>query len=283
MTSIITIHYNREENLANLVKSLSCSSRLPDELVIVNMGSKPHVPKADFPIYVIQADIAESSHLPIAKCRNIGASFAQGANLLFLDVDCLVHPEYIAKSKKFLNEYRGLMMGQPRYLLDKLSKDWNCDDLDALSVPHYKRPQIIEIEKTEDYGLFWSLCFGISSGLFRYLGGFDENFTGYGGEDTDIAYRCFLDNIPLYLTDGTVYHQQHSVYSPPVNHVDSIVANCNHYYAKHGKWCMDKHLKAFNRLGLIDWDEFSTTPVEIKSKLSKFEQDQYHIADAPYA
>ena len=42
------------------------------------------------------------------------------------------------------------------------------------------------LEKPE---LFWSLSFGLTASTFDDLGGFAEVFEGYGGEDTDFAFR----------------------------------------------------------------------------------------------
>ena len=43
------------------------------------------------------------------------------------------------------------------------------------------------------------------------LGGMDERFVGYGGEETDLAARLDPAGVPLYWTAGArAYHQHHT-------------------------------------------------------------------------
>jgi glycosyltransferase involved in cell wall biosynthesis len=60
----------------------------------------------------------------------------------------------------------------------------------------------------------WSVCWGCNfsapTNAFLNLGGFDEEFIGWGGEDEDMAerfYRCGLPLVPL--NDCFVYHLDH--------------------------------------------------------------------------
>ncbi|WP_409241961.1 glycosyltransferase family 2 protein, partial [Caballeronia sp. INML3] len=38
--------------------------------------------------------------------------------------------------------------------------------------------------------MFWSLNFACHLNTFEQIGGFDDAYTGYGGEDTDFAFRA---------------------------------------------------------------------------------------------
>ncbi|WP_425466922.1 galactosyltransferase-related protein [Rarobacter faecitabidus] len=55
--------------------------------------------------------------------------------------------------------------------------------------PHPARPAPApgEIVAGGSYDLFWSLTFALSSATWQRIGGFDEGYCGYGGEDTDFA------------------------------------------------------------------------------------------------
>ena len=61
------------------------------------------------------------------------------------------------------------------------------------------------------------------------IGGFDASYTGYGAEDTDFAFTAKEQGIDFYLSQARAYHQQHTVYRPPLNHLSSIVANANRF------------------------------------------------------
>lgn len=250
----------------------------------------------------------------IGHNRNLGAAHATHELLIFLDVDCIVAPTFIEQlSTKLQKQPDALLMGQPRYLTrslpeeesDKLQEGMLCvSDLNKLSVYNPYRDNFEEsesspieikhteanqtaveqtaIKKTEDYGAFWSLCFAMTRQQFERLGGFDTQYTGYGAEDTDLAFTARQLNIDFYLTADVVYHQQHSVYRPPLNHLDSIVINANRFYDKWQRWPMDGWLSSFTDMGLINWQAEQSTPITLIRKPSHIEVEQAHCPNAPY-
>jgi hypothetical protein len=103
-------------------------------------------------------------------------------------------------------------------------------------------------------GLFWSLAFAIRRSRFDALGGFDETFVGYGGEDTDFGFRSERAQIPLIFVGGAIAcHQYHDSYDPPVQHLDDIVRNATIFHARWGWWPMQGWLDAFVAMGLVDY------------------------------
>ncbi len=138
------------------------------------------------------------------------------------------------------------------------------------------------MERSKDWMLFWSLCFYIPKTLFQEVGGFDENYTGYGAEDTDFALAIKQKgNYSFLLSEATVYHQQHPVYSPPVHQLDSIVTNAKIFHKKWGRWVMENWLEDFQKHGLISWTETSTK-IERKNSPSKELLENCFQADAPF-
>ena len=215
-----------------------------------------------------------------------------------------------------------LLMGQPRYLTRPLTDDEGIrlkqgklasDNLDKLSVYNPYRYNFeaenvsaadsqtghdintdtntdintdtntnTAIEKTQDYGAFWSLCFAIMRAQFAQIGGFDTHYVGYGAEDTDFAFTARALNIDFYLTNDVIYHQQHSVYRPPLNHLESIVINANRFYEKWQHWPMAGWLAEFSAMDLIDWQAEQSVAIDIIRQPSKVEIAAAHYPDAPY-
>lgn len=136
--------------------------------------------------------------------------------------------------------------------------------------------------QTDDYGAFWSLCFGINRQQFTKIGGFDTQYVGYGAEDTDFAFTARTLGIDLYLTADVAYHQQHSVYRPPLNHLDSIVLNANRFFNKWQHWPMQGWLQQFVSMGLIKWQKQQTSPIQVIRSPTKKELDLAHCANAPF-
>ena len=319
--SVITTCYGRNRHLYNLLSSLAQGSVRPDEVIIVNDDADPER-LAQFSLNIVQIPtttqapldsaykISENETLKtgfdIGRNRNSGAARATHDTLIFLDVDCIVAPTFIEQLNAKLQVHPdALLMGQPRYLTRPLTDAEGAQlqqgtlskaHLSKLSVynPYrYNFESVIEdgvaendkqtpIEQTQDYGAFWSLCFAISRTQFEQIGGFDTQYVGYGAEDTDFAFTARALNIDFYLTADVIYHQQHSVYRPPLNHLDSIVINANRFYDKWQHWPMAGWLTPFANMGLIDWQADQQQFISIVRQPNTAEIEAAHCPDAPY-
>ena len=316
--TVITTCYGRNHHLYNLLSSLANGSVKPNEVIIVNDDADPKR-LADFALNIVKvptnAGLADSAdHQTLEKSdktefdighnRNIGAARATHETLIFLDVDCIVAPSFIEQLSTKLNQYpNALLMGQPRYLTRPLSNEESLalqkgalpnDYLNHLSVynpyrDNFDAKQSIStktkptaIKKTNDYGAFWSLCFAIKREQFEKIGGFDTQYTGYGAEDTDFAFTARQLDIAFYLTADLIYHQQHPVYRPPLNHLESIIVNANRFYQKWQCWPMGGWLEQFCKMGLIDWTNEQSNSITLLRQPSSKEIELAYYPDAAY-
>ena len=300
--SVITTCYGRNRHLYNLLGSVAQGSVKPAEVIIVNDDADlERLAQYDLNIIKIattEGGLASSASFDIGRNRNLGAARATHDAMIFLDVDCIVAPTFIEQLYSKLQAHPdALLMGQPRYLTRPLTDDEGnqlqqgilaCDYLNKLSVFNPYRDnfdskhQAKSIKQTQDYGAFWSLCFAIMRSQFEQIGGFDTRYIGYGAEDTDFAFKAQALNIDFYLTNDVIYHQQHSVYRPPLNHLDSIVMNANRFYEKWQHWPMSGWLAEFAQLQLIDWRDMQTVPIVVNRQPSNAEITAAHYPDAPY-
>nr|WP_248307517.1 glycosyltransferase [Bosea sp. FBZP-16] len=251
--SVLTIVKNREAHLRNLVEGLRRSTVPPLELVIVDMSDEPvERPVADFPVRVIR----HATHgLPLAQARNLAAAQATSPSLLFLDVDCIPGSDLISAMADAVNFQDGLICAEIQYLPEGAANDgrWCEATLRAVGMPHpARRFPAAGLVAEPNSGLFWSLAFGISAEAFDRISGFDEDFTGYGAEDTDFVFRAREVGLDLYFLGGTcAYHQHHDVFDPPLQHFDDIVRNARIFHARWGFWPMVGWLDAFAESGFV--------------------------------
>lgn len=319
--SIITTCYGRHQHLINLLTSLVSGSARPAEVIVVNddvssdQFAKFELNIIQLPTALTQSDtnsdigadmsigtsgdmsnsLVTKTGFDIGRNRNIGARHATYEDLIFLDVDCIVSYDFIeGLAGKLKAKPQALLMGQPRYLTRPLTDiesqnlrdlkraDSWLTDLSVLNPYRYNLGREVDMVVTQDYGAFWSLCFAITKSRFEQMGGFDTHYVGYGAEDTDFAFMARALGIEFYLTDDVVYHQQHGVYRPPLNHLSSIVINANRFYDKWQHWPMDGWLESFAEMGLIDWEAGQSNPIIITRLPSDEQIRAAHCPDAPY-
>lgn len=281
--SVIIIFHGRIVHLLNVLNSLEKGLKVPDEVILVEMDeSFSALPEYNLNIKCKLIDKIDTSNLPLAKARNEGANLASFDTLVFLDVDCIPSQNFIAEIHNFKVNPSALYMCKPLYLALPVENVENFEFTeDAIEHPH--RPTYTEVVQTQDYGLFWSLCFFISSQIFFELGGFDEQYKGYGAEDTDFSFKCQNQNIPFFLTSHEVYHQQHNFIRPPLNSIISIVRNSNYFYSKWNIWPMKNHLEEFKSRNFIEWSEDKIDKIRIFDYPDKISIKNSLVANERYA
>lgn len=199
----------------------------------------------------------EPDALPLARARNAGADASLADVLIFLDVDCIPTVKLIDRYTLQVSRRGGIWCGPVGYLPPSTSiRDRTDAGLRAVSRVHDGRPQFDMAPcRSDRYDLFWSLSFALARIDWERIGGFDERFVGYGGEDTDFARTAEQVGVPLWF-DGfaTAFHQHHPVTTPPVEHLSAIVRNSSVYFDKWGSFPMAGWLREFAEMGLIEWD-----------------------------
>ncbi|WP_457104167.1 glycosyltransferase family 2 protein [Methylobacterium sp. P5_C11] len=254
-TAVITLNKGRRTHLVRLLEGLGRGTP-PDACIVVEIdGDDAAFPPLPFPVERVPFPHAG---LPLAAARNAGRRAARADTLIFLDVDCIPSADLVAGLSRAVDEQDGLVCCEIGYLPAGAVVDgWREADLARLGHPHPVRafPPPGTVAPAPQPGLFWSLAFAVRAATYDRLGGFDEAFSGYGAEDTDLAFRADKAGVPiLFLGGPRAYHQHHPGYDPPLQHFRDIVANADRFHVRHGFWPMDGWLDGFARLGLIAAD-----------------------------
>jgi len=256
--ALITIASGRHAHLAAQEAAVRRGTRLPEVRVVVAMDDPAIaavVPHAD----VVPVPRVHGA-LPLAAARNAGVARAleAGAELLvLLDVDCLPATELVARYAEAAVSHGGLLSGPVGYLPPAPAVGYPTDGLRDLAPAHPARPVPDDhaVLPAQDPDLFWSLSFALSAETWRRIGGFCEDFYGYGGEDTDFGHAAALAGVDHWWVGGAwAFHQHHGEPGPPLHHVDDVLRNAEVFHRRWGRWPMRGWLEEFARRDLAAYD-----------------------------
>lgn len=257
---VVTVAHGRHEHLLRqrrLLREVAPGTphvvvAMDDAQIVALLRDDPHVGVVEVP--------GHPDGLPLAAARNAGVSTAldSGADLVvLLDVDCLPGPGLLEGYERAAAQVPDdLLCGPVTYLPEGVLPE-RADELAGLSRPHPARPAPPpgELVRDGDHDLFWSLSFAVTPSTWRTLGGFCEEYVGYGGEDTDLAWTARDRGVGLTWVGGAqAYHQWHPVSSPPVEHVVDIVRNARVAHRRWGRWPMRGWLAELEARGLVRWE-----------------------------
>ncbi|MFC3123784.1 glycosyltransferase family 2 protein [Pseudoroseomonas globiformis] len=252
--TVLTMAKGRNEALRGLLAGLVRGDAFPEAAVLVDLDpQRRSLPTLPFPLRHRHCPATE---LPLAAARNRAASEAATEGLIFLDADCIPAPELVRVMSATLDQHDALICCEVLYLPPGHGGPGaELRKMEANGVPHPHRPfPPGGLRREPNTGLFWSLAFAVRRSSFEALGGFDTAYTGYGAEDTDLAFRAAARGLPLLLSgQARVFHQHHPVYDPPLQHFADILANARRFHSRHGMWPMDGWLQEFADAGFIRW------------------------------
>ncbi len=263
-TYIVTVAHGRHTHLAHQLRLLAQSDPHSRHVVVaiedrgIAAVVQQHRGVRDVDV------IAVDSHplgLPLAWARNMGVRHAlarQADLVVLLDVDCLLGEgalRHYAQAAAACGP--ALLCGPVSYMEEGVVPPTGLRSLRDLRSPHPARPDPArgDLLRFGDHKLFWSLNAALTAETWSQVGGFCEDYVGYGGEDTDFGWAARAKGIDLVWVGGADgYHQHHPVSSPPVEHLDAIVRNAQLFHDRWGQWPMIGWLDAFAERGLIHFD-----------------------------
>ena len=258
-TAVVTLAHGRHAHLAAQARALTRSTLPAAVHVVVAMDDHA------LPQVVPEADVVHvgrtAGALPLAAARNAGAARAAEHDvdlLVMLDVDCLPDPRLVERYAQAAQQHDGVLSGPVGYLPPPPDGGYPEDGLRALDRPHPARPLPAdeEVLPSDDPDLFWSLSFALTPATWRRVGGFCEDYYGYGGEDTDFGQLLVREGVPTWWVGGAwAYHQHHDPPGPPVRHLDDVLRNAGVFFDRWGRWPMEGWLQEFARQGLARVDD----------------------------
>jgi len=204
--SLIITTYNWEKALEQVIHSVLIQSVLPDEVIIADDGSKS-------PTKELIREFQKTSPIPIihswqedlgfraAMSRNKAIAKASNDYLITIDGDIILHPEFIKDHKKHAGKNQ-FTIGPRVILSEKTSKLIFNKKMSTVS--YFTKG--IKNRKNTVQSSFLSKCFSCKTSTLKgirscnmgfwkedviTINGFNEDFTGWGREDSEFAVRLF--------------------------------------------------------------------------------------------
>ncbi|NOX32636.1 MAG: glycosyltransferase [Deltaproteobacteria bacterium] len=206
--SVIVTTYNRPDALKKVLDGLLHQTRLPEEIIIADDGSddntrkmlKPYIGKNYIRIIHVWH---ENNGFRLAEIRNKAILKSSSEYLIFLDGDCIPESHYIEDHLSLA--HKGFFFQGKRVIVGKkVSKNFTFSDTNsiyclfkhvitaAISNSHH----IIRVPFFPSYSTSkLSGIRGCNMGFFRddlfSVNGFNQEFKGWGREDSEIAARLY--------------------------------------------------------------------------------------------
>ena len=192
------------------------------EIVVADDGS-PKPPSLGGRAHAISTAYKEDRGFRAAAARDLGVRRTSAPLLAFLDADTVPEPGYLQTLIESLSEPSpvGIVaVGRRRHadLAGCTAADvtrWLAGDSPAppeLPEPAWLRRAYADsddLRRCDDrsYRFVISAVLALPRELYERAGGFDAGFVGYGGEDWDLAHRCWLAGADLrHVPTAVAWH-----------------------------------------------------------------------------
>ena len=229
--SVVILCHNQAVNVSSVLRVLNRQTLKPYEVIIADDNSCE-------PVEVIAKRFGckyvrtqkRAPHVAMrALARQLGTLYSSGDMILYLDGDIIPSRRLLELVASYHENYRN-------HVVVKVPRKYHITTEGRLvlyrclsrTVPA-RRPDISFWECTSD-------CFSVERDVIMDVGGWDINFTGWGEEDIELAYRFFLAGIQIISPAHPVLYCVHIDH--PINHQDNFLSlqrNALYFAEKHSE------------------------------------------------
>ncbi|MCP4024145.1 MAG: glycosyltransferase [Desulfobacteraceae bacterium] len=206
--SVIVTTYNRPDALKKVLEGLLAQTRLPDEVVIADDGSKKETADMLAPFLTALQNVVkhvwqEDKGFRAARIRNKAILKSTGQYLILLDGDCIPERHFIKDHLALARE--GYFFQGKRVLVNKsIEPSFSFTDtqskirlillalLGKISNSHHiLRIPVFPTLKLSKLSGIKSCNFGVFRKDIFAVNGFNHEFEGWGREDSELVVRLF--------------------------------------------------------------------------------------------
>ncbi|MDQ1200212.1 glycosyltransferase family 2 protein [Rhodococcus sp. SORGH_AS_0303] len=209
--SVVVPYFEQQRSLDLVLAALEQQTYRAFEVIVADDGS------ATAPLVRSALDVTvvsqEDRGFRAAAARNLGARAASGDVLCFLDADTVPEPGYLQALVRLPSLVPdALTVGRRRHAdLSALGRLPGPDD-EILDEPRwlidaYRGSRDLLDADHRSYRHVISAVMCCTAAFFEEIGGFDESFGGYGGEDWELANRAYLAGALIaHVPDAVAWH-----------------------------------------------------------------------------
>ena len=202
LVSIVIPTANRPRLLAQLLDALRRQILdQPFEIIVVDDCGRTNLNHFCFDTSLCKCAVVRGEGRGPARARNLGASYATGTYLVFLDDDSVVDPSYLTRIVERLQERPGYALAGPQRSIDRnnpfaLAAEWLADRFMEAGRLNSHR-----------FGFAPSNGFALRPADFRQAGGFNPHFPLASGEDREFCVRWIAAGFHIdVLEELTIQH-----------------------------------------------------------------------------
>lgn len=203
-TSLMISTYERPDALAAVLRSVLHQSKIPHEVVIGDDGSGPETAELlqDFAkkgLNIVHRWLPHDG-FQLARMRNHAAAAATGDYLIITDDDIVLHPEFIADHETvaeqgyFVQGTRVLLGEEPTEIAYKAEQYWPGLLADVGNRKNLLRSALLSrlfSGPMEGLRGIRTCNFAVWREDYVRVNGFNEDFVGWGREDSEFVTRLF--------------------------------------------------------------------------------------------
>ncbi|MBP8533227.1 glycosyltransferase [Streptomyces sp. MK37H] len=257
LLSIVIPTYNRAALLDRTLSTLARQTSAPEDFEVVvsddgsNDSTRDVVRSYEDRLrmrYVFQEDLGYR----VASARNGGARVASAPLLAFLDTGVLAGPQYVesvlaahaapAPAQVVFGYTYGYDPRNPHPELHSLVTDFPPEEavrkvagaswFQDMRLPEFAAVDFDLSRMVMPWLFFWTLNVSMPAADFWRVGGFDEDFTGWGGEDIELGFRLHNHGLPM-----TISRESWGIEAPhertPEANISTLLRNCDLFIRKH--------------------------------------------------
>lgn len=221
--AVVIPHYDDQRRLDLVLGALARQTwPAADTEVIVADDGSPRAPVIGARPYTARVVVQEDLGFRASAARHLGAEATDAEVLAFVDGDTVPEPAYLEKLVAVVGHgpCGTVAVGRRRHaVLAGLSEEeihgWFTGSRPSppqLADPAWLTDAYAASDDLRDgddrsYRFVISAVLALPHALYDAAGGFDPAFVGYGGEDWDLAHRCYLAGADFrHVSDAVAWH-----------------------------------------------------------------------------